>query len=722
MSKLLLPVLLLFLSSSIFAGHEKGGVILRYESVAAVNNNPLEYVLEAYAVFETGGIPSPASISVSVSSSCFPNSSISLPKIGALNPLITADYCTPGTNIGATSGVALYRDTVILPGTCSDFSFSYTGNAGRYFQVSNVDDNFSGNSFFEVQLNNTLGPNTCPSLPTSDMALGLCINQPQIVYGFNETDGDSLYFTPSAPQRFSGGSVSNYPYKSGFSQNNQFGTSSPFSVNTQTGVLSASISSQGNYIVTIRYREYRKDTLGNTIEIADGRFSLLVIGATTCVVPPGKIKHLSVAGSDSVPCGRSSIDLAVNRRLAVSTIAPDGSDFIVFDASGPRLVQGAVALADTVIRLTMLQPLPSGVTLAVTIDTGTDGNVLVSTCGNHYQSFQDTLLYYSKGVGSALASYTYSYTSTPLQVSYNALASTADSVYWDFGDGSPGSSLVSPVHNYPFAGIFSVSLTAYSDCGAMDVMTQSVHTCDSLTASFSVSNQGDTLVFTAISNGAVGVFWDFGDGNTDSVQGATNVYAAPGSYYVQMTVFNPCGDTLIIGDTINTCAAPVSAWTYTIVSTGGTGMLVDFDGTASQNAATWLWDFGDGNTNSMSLNPTHNYATPGLNYLVSLTVTNACGETTTYAYRLSEVGLESEEISIGLYPNPVNDLVHADIAEIRMNFDHVVVRDLKGSVLLKEEIVSDHLTLNLSGLIPGSYILEFEGSSSVISEKIVIHR
>lgn len=722
MSKLLLPVLLLLFSAPIFAGHEKGGVILRYESVAAVNNNPLQYVVEAYAIYETGGLPSPASISVTLSSSCYPNSSISLSRIGSVIPMNSADYCTPGTNIGSTSGLALFRDTVILPGTCSDFSFTHTGGAGRYFNASNVDDNFSGNAYFEVELDNTLGPNSCPDLDPSNFAQGLCINQPNILYGFSEDDGDSLYFSPSAPQRISGGSVTNFPYKSGFSQSNQFGTAQAFSLNNQTGVLSASIGAQGVYIISIRFREYRKDSTGAFAEIGDGRFSMLVVGASTCVVPQGKIKHRSMAGSDSVACGSRSFELAVNRRLAVSTISPDGSDFQVFDAGGPKTVQSAIALSDTIVRITLLQPIPSGIILAVTADTGSDGNVLVSVCGNHYQPFADTLFYYSNGAGSAMASYNYSYTSNPLEVSFDAMASLADSLYWDFGDGSQGSSQVSPIHVYPFAGIFSVSLTAYDACGAIDVMTQSVITCDSLTASFSFSNQGDTLIFNATSNGAVGVFWDFGDGSVGSGQMASHVYTTPGAYYVQMTVYNPCGDTLVIGDTVNTCPAPLSSWTAQVVSTSGSGMLVNFDGTASMNAISWLWDFGDGNTNNSSLSPSHTYTSPGLNYLVSLSVTNNCGETDTYAYRLSEIGLEENAASVGLYPNPIVDELKVDLGEKSTNFKKLLVRDLKGSTLLESEIVADSFALDLNSLDPGSYIIEFVGEVQVVRRKILVWR
>lgn len=48
---------------------------------------------------------------------------------------------------------------------------------------------------------------------------------------------------------------------------------------------------------------------------------------------------------------------------------------------------------------------------------------------------------------------------------------------------------------------------------------------------------------------------------------------------------------------------------------------------SSSNANSWLWDFGDGTTDTTE-NPIHNYATAGT-YTVTLTVTNSCGSNST---------------------------------------------------------------------------------------------
>lgn len=237
MSKRLLLIFLAFASFTLFAGHEKGGVVIKYTSMAGVNGNPLSYLVEVYAIYETGAIPPPANISISVTSSCFTNYVFNFPRIGNLTPMNSADYCTPGTNIGGSSGLAYYRDTVVLNGVCNDFLFAHVGGFGRYFNTTNVDDNFSGSAYFGITLDNTHGPNSSPHLPITDLIQGLCINTPLTMYSFNEADGDSVYYSASAPQRMISGGISDYPYKSGYSQANQVGSSSGFNVDPNSGVI-----------------------------------------------------------------------------------------------------------------------------------------------------------------------------------------------------------------------------------------------------------------------------------------------------------------------------------------------------------------------------------------------------------------------------------------------------------------------------------------------------
>ena len=69
-----------------------------------------------------------------------------------------------------------------------------------------------------------------------------------------------------------------------------------------------------------------------------------------------------------------------------------------------------------------------------------------------------------------------------------------------------------------------------------------------------------------------------------------------------------------------TAQGPVAA--FSSPSTGNTNVPIPFTDQSS-NAATWLWDFGDGNTDTMA-SPTHTYSNPGI-YTVVLEIEDAAG-------------------------------------------------------------------------------------------------
>ena len=71
---------------------------------------------------------------------------------------------------------------------------------------------------------------------------------------------------------------------------------------------------------------------------------------------------------------------------------------------------------------------------------------------------------------------------------------------------------------------------------------------------------------------------------------------------------------------------PVAGFTGTPRS-GPIPLVITFNDTSTNNPASWLWNFGDGQTSTLR-NPTNTYSLAG-NYSVSLTVTNAGGSNST---------------------------------------------------------------------------------------------
>ena len=118
--------------------------------------------------------------------------------------------------------------------------------------------------------------------------------------------------------------------------------------------------------------------------------------------------------------------------------------------------------------------------------------------------------------------------------------------------------------------------------------------------------------------------WDFGDGNKDTGQVIEHTFANAGEFKVNLTVANENG-TKAAGPHIITAvepSMPFADFTENAIS-GIAPLTVKFDASASQNADSYSWDFGDGNTGTGQI-VEHTFASAG-EFKVNLTVANNNG-------------------------------------------------------------------------------------------------
>lgn len=326
------------------------------------------------------------------------------------------------------------------------------------------------------------------------------------------------------------------------------------------------------------------------------------------------------------------------------------------------------------------------------------------------------------------------FTAIPSVLNINLDASTsvnADTLTWDFGDGSPTvTGVVAPLHAYAAPGTYTVQLIATNFCGSRDTTSKTFTVCDSLKGDFVFTEiAGDTIQFdaTGLSSGVTYFDWDFGDGNSDTLPLTNHYYTSAGNYNVTLTVSNLCGDTISVTKAIQICLDPVASWTYNVISTGVNGMQVQFDASATQNAISFDWDFGDGNTNNTSALPVHTYSVPGLFYLVTLTVENACGDQDVLAFRLNEISIDENSFSnsISIYPNPATDFVKMEWNSNVLEISKVSIYDMSGKKIHTQELnvprqEKVELELNTTDYSEGVYLLELESSTGTIREQIII--
>jgi len=194
--------------------------------------------------------------------------------------------------------------------------------------------------------------------------------------------------------------------------------------------------------------------------------------------------------------------------------------------------------------------------------------------------------------------------------------------YWSYSSGDT-SHLGTHTYTYPppIMGPKNATMKVANSCRISSILKFFGLNCPPTIAGYSFSANELTLNFTDTSYNSSEWVWDFGDGNTDTIENPQHVYATDGLYKVCVSIDNPCVNSPdSTCKMINvTCNTPVSGF-----SSSATNLDVDFTDT-SQAAVAWAWDFGDGN-NDVAQHPSHTYTAAGT-YSVCLLITNLCGDT-----------------------------------------------------------------------------------------------
>lgn len=201
---------------------------------------------------------------------------------------------------------------------------------------------------------------------------------------------------------------------------------------------------------------------------------------------------------------------------------------------------------------------------------------------------------------------------------------------WNFGNGGSSTSQ-NPTTTYTAAGTYSVTLITSSGICGSDTITLPVTVNPLPVPAFSAPSVclNNPSPFTDQSTGNNTVTnwsWNFGDGNTSTVQNPSHTYTAAGTYTATLIVTNNfgCKDTLAVP--VQVTPKPVPNFSSGPVCLGNATCFNDLSSIASGNITGWTWNFGDAST-STTQNPCHTYAQAGT-YSVTLTVSsgNNCSD------------------------------------------------------------------------------------------------
>lgn len=209
---------------------------------------------------------------------------------------------------------------------------------------------------------------------------------------------------------------------------------------------------------------------------------------------------------------------------------------------------------------------------------------------------------------------------------------------WDFGNGS-SSNQQNPNITYFLPGSYTVKLVVKNASNADSVIkTQHINVNLPPVVNFGASSTTGCsplpVQFTDSSLSGFGNIvswqWDFGDGNSSTLQNPFHVYRGSGNFTVTLWVTNSSGCVKLFTRPayIQLLATPDANFAHSISQGCSPPATVTFNNTSTSLLPfSYFWDFGNGNT-STERNPIQSYINSGV-YSPKLVITNnnGCADT-----------------------------------------------------------------------------------------------
>lgn len=236
---------------------------------------------------------------------------------------------------------------------------------------------------------------------------------------------------------------------------------------------------------------------------------------------------------------------------------------------------------------------------------------------------------------------------------------------------------------------------------------------------------GDTVLYSAVSTGGNSTNYDWSFGFLAEPQSAYGPgphavsYLNAGDKTVRLIAYNTLGaDTTT--SVMKVLIAPSPA--YSVQLSDQTATFTN----SSQNALSYLWEFGDGNS-STETNPVHSYAASG-NYTVKLYATNQCKTTVKSLNIPITVGVEDLQTRFGIRisPNPASDAFRVDMqSRVDANDVRFSLHDAQGRLMAEKRANirqgQNSVAFERLSLPPGVYQLQVQTGDDWQGFKLVIH-
>jgi gliding motility-associated-like protein len=373
-----------------------------------------------------------------------PNDSATVPSI------INSNCMLPPTNICVR--VANYYATVTLPPIPGGYQLGYQRCCRNSTILNVVNPLGTGATFYATIPGNTPN-NSNPKFDALPPAF-ICSGYPFVFdHSASDADGDSLVYSICTP--LDGASTSdpaplpstapppfaNISFQTPFNISNLMG-GTPLTIDPQTGLLTATPNTIGQFVVGICVSEYRNGVLLST---STRDYQINVVSCPQLVV--------SALLTPSINCGSNTVQF---------TNFSQGAATYLWDFGDPTVPNS------TSTALNPSYTYPALGTYTVTLVAYSNVNPLCT----------DTSIGIVNIYPDYVANFTASTNPCSNTVVFNDSSNTASGAtnnwQWNFGDNSNGATVTDPTHTFPGPGTYVVTLQATSSLGCVETITQNV--------------------------------------------------------------------------------------------------------------------------------------------------------------------------------------------------------------------------------------------------------
>ncbi|MEO8148888.1 MAG: gliding motility-associated C-terminal domain-containing protein [Bacteroidia bacterium] len=396
MKKLLSLLLLSFAAIQLTTESAKASHAQGADIAYAYTGNPNEYLVTLRFYRDCAGIAaSPSAIICYQSASLgFDSSATIYPVFGTGNPIPLSPCVNATGNCSSGFGTEewIYQGIINLPQAATDWIFAYE-TCCRNFAISTLVNATSEGLYVSTHLNNVDFPTNSSPYFDSIPVTTFCVNNQFYYYqGAHDVNNDSLHFSLVDAQDalgFCPYTPYSVAYNPPYSGANPLSTANGITIDPLTGIISFVPDLIQVAVICVLVEDY-DTTQFPAVKKGSSKRDLQIIITNNCVsVQPSPILVSSGGYSNALNanCRDTSIILPLSDLVQCGSIAADGSDFRAVRPDGqPNAIYHAepvncVSGKTDSVRIFFYYPLTK-VRTALYIKKGTDGNTMLTECGN----------------------------------------------------------------------------------------------------------------------------------------------------------------------------------------------------------------------------------------------------------------------------------------------------------------------------------------------------